>query len=247
MRKTNFISTTFNLIQKIPLSLKTENVSKISGVFYGELLSIMKQKETIISITEYLPYLDGKCIAKMINIENDLIEELNMMILIWDQNKEKLPTIQKMIKNLYSYTIETEILQRLLEFLSKDTNNYERIFKELKLDNLLENIKAKIGDRKLKALTISVNYLQNVTLKITQTKIGDRELNAELHTIVEAPGLWHSHWLNQATSKFRVCHHPPQVGKRENTILLYIYKNIIKKEKDYGKLKYSSKSSITIR
>ena len=189
MRKTNFISTTFNLIQKIPLSLKTENVSKISGIFYGELLSIMKQKETIISITEYLPYLDGKCIAKMINIENDLIEELNMMILIWDQNKEKLPTIQKMIKNLYSYTIETEILQRLLEFLSKDINNYERIFKELKLDNLLENIKTKIGDRKLKALTISVNYLQNVTLKTTQTKINDRELNAELHTIVEAPGL----------------------------------------------------------
>jgi len=214
MRKTNFISTTFNLIQKIPLSLKTENVSKISGVFYGELLSIMKQKETIISITEYLPYLDGKCIAKMINIENDLIEELNMMILIWDQNKEKLPTIQKMIKNLYSYTIETEILQRLLEFLSKDINNYERTFKELKLDNLLENIKTKIGDRKLKALTISVNYLQNVTLKITQTKIDDRELNAELHTIVEAPGLWHSHWLNQATSKFRVCHHPPPSGKK---------------------------------
>jgi ubiquinone/menaquinone biosynthesis C-methylase UbiE len=112
-----------------------------------------------------------------------------MMILIWDQNKEKLPTIQKMIKNLYSYTIETEILQRLLEFLSKDTNNYERTFKELKLDNLLENIKTKIGDRKLKALTISVNYLQNVTLKTTQTKINDRELNAELHTIVEAPGL----------------------------------------------------------
>jgi len=200
MRKTNFISTTFNLIQKIPLSLKTENVSKISGVFYGELLSIMKQKETIISITEYLPYLDGKCIAKMINIENDLIEELNMMILIWDQNKEKLPTIQKMIKNLYSYTIETEILQRLLEFLSKDINNYERTFKELKLDNLLENIKTKIGDRKLKALTISVNYLQNVTLKITQTKIGDRELNAELHTIVEAPGLWHSPWLKSGDS-----------------------------------------------
>lgn len=189
MKIKNLIATTFDIAQKIPLTFKTENISKISGVIFGELLSIMKQKETILNIVDYLPYLDGRTISRILNIEYDYIEEINMMLIIWDQDNQKLQLVQKMIQDLYSYSIGLDVLQRLLQALQKDINNHKNIFKELKLEQLSENIKAKIGDRKLKALKISINYVQNITFKTTQTKIDDKETNIEVKNIIDTSNI----------------------------------------------------------